>query len=144
MENLGLGAGMAAMAFWGFVAVACVAGIWNGIRKREAKHETLRRMIESGQTIDQELLEKLSLLSDGRKKRVDRDFKVAGLWILPAAVGVAIFGIVLSIEDPSKLIPLLGVSALIGVVGAGCLVAAKITASWHSEDNGPTSHHRKG
>ena len=135
MENLGLGAGLAAMAFWGFVAVAVVAGIWDGIRKREAKHETLRRIIESGQTIDQELMEKLLLLSDGGKRRVDRDFKLTGLWILPVAVGLAIFGLIMSYEDPSKLIPILGASALLAVFGIGCLVAAKIVARWYPADS---------
>lgn len=134
MENLGLGAGMAAMAFWGFVAVAVVAGIWDGIRKREAKHETLRRLIESGQTIDQELMEKLLLLSDGGKRRVDRDFKIAGLWILPAAVGLAIFGLIMSYEYPSTLIPILGASALLAVIGIGCLVASKIVGRWYPAD----------
>ena len=135
MENLGLGAGMAAMAFWGFVAVVVVAGIWDGIRKREAKHETLRRIIESGQAIDQELMEKLLLLSDGGKRRVDRDFKLTGLWILPVAVGLAIFGLILSYEDPSKLIPILGVSALLAVLGTGCLVASKIVGRWYPADS---------
>lgn len=144
MENLGLGAGMAAMAFWGMVAAAVVAGIWDGIRKREAKHETLRRMIESGQTIDQELMEKLLLLSDGGKRRVDRDFKIAGLWILPAAIGLAIFGLIMSYEYPSWLIPILAASALLAVLGIGCLVASKIVGSWYRADSDSASNQLRG
>jgi len=52
MEDLGIGAGLAALGFWGFVAVAVVAGIWDNIRKRDAQHETVRRLIESGQSAD--------------------------------------------------------------------------------------------
>ena len=126
---------MAAMAFWGFVAVAVVAGVWDRIRKREAQHETLRRLIESGQPIDQELMEKLLLLSDGGKRRVDRDFKIAGLWILPAAVGLAIFGLILGTLDPAKQTALLGVSGLIAAIGIGCLVASKIAARWYPADS---------
>ena len=55
----GLGAGLAAFGFWMFVAAIVVAGIWYDIAKRRAQHETLRRLIESGQTIDPELLDKL-------------------------------------------------------------------------------------
>ncbi len=135
MENLGLGAGMAAMAFWGFVAVVVVAGIWDGIRKREAKHETLRRIIESGQTIDQELMDKLLSLSGGGTTRHDRDFQVAGLWILPIAVGLSIFGLILGSQDPATQTTLLGVSALLAAIGIGCLVASKIAARWYPADS---------
>lgn len=136
MENLdiGLGVGLAALAFWGFVAAAVVAGVWNGIRKREAQHETVRRLIESGQTIDQELMDKLLLLGDGGSKRVDRDFKVTGLWILPVAVGMAIFGLVLGSSEPDAMAPLLGISALLACIGVGALVAAKVTAGWYTVD----------
>ena len=49
MEGISVSEGLAALGFWTFIAAIIVAGIWDGIRKREAQHETLRRMIESGQ-----------------------------------------------------------------------------------------------
>jgi hypothetical protein len=49
----GIGGGLAALAFWGFVAAVVVGGMWYAIREREAQHETLRRIIESGQPVDQ-------------------------------------------------------------------------------------------
>ncbi|MDP6552171.1 MAG: hypothetical protein QF574_08280 [Arenicellales bacterium] len=85
MENLGIGAGLGAIAFWGFLAVCVAAGIWDSIRKREAQHETLRRLIESGQPIDQELMDRLL----GRDKRLDRDLKAAGLITVFCAPGTA-------------------------------------------------------
>ena len=55
-EGLGLGAGLGAIGFWLFIAAVVVAGIWFYVRKREAEHETLRRMIdESGRNIDLEV-----------------------------------------------------------------------------------------
>jgi hypothetical protein len=33
MDHIGLGAGLAALAFWGFIAAVSVAGIWDGVRK---------------------------------------------------------------------------------------------------------------
>ena len=126
---------MAALAFWGFVAAVVVAGIWDGIRKREAQHETVRRLIESGEPIDQELIDKLLLLSDGGDKRHDRDFQLAGLWILPIAVGLSIFGLILGSQDSATQTTLLGVSALLAVIGIGCLVASKIAARWYPADS---------
>ena len=132
MEHIGLGAGLAALAFWGFVAVAVLAGVWNGIRKRDAQHETVRRLIESGQTIDQELLEKLALVSGDESRRPDREFHITGLWVLPVAVGMAIFALILGQAEPDALFPLLGVSALLACLGIGWMVAAKIVARWYA------------
>ena len=64
MEDIGTGAGLAALGFWLFVASAVATGVYNSIRKRDAQHETLRRVIESGQTVDQELAEKLLSRTD--------------------------------------------------------------------------------
>ena len=132
MEHIGLGAGLAALAFWGFVAVAVLAGVWNGIRKRDAQHETVRRLIESGQTIDQELLEKLALVSGDESRRPDREFHITGLWVLPVAVGMAIFALILGQAEPDALFPLLGVSALLACLGIGWMVAGKIVARWYA------------
>lgn len=74
MENIGLGAGLASLAFWGFVATAVVAGVWENIRKRDAQHETVRRLLESGQPINQDLLDKLISATGGAKRRLDRKF----------------------------------------------------------------------
>ena len=43
MEGISVSEGLAALGFWTFIAAIIVAGIWDGIRKREAQHETLRR-----------------------------------------------------------------------------------------------------
>lgn len=131
MEFSGIGAGLAALAFWGFVAAVVVAGIWYDIRKREAQHETVRRLIESGQPIDQELMEKLSLVADGGDKRHDQDFRLTGLWLLPIAVGLAVFGLILGTQYSEALAPLLGVSAMLACMGIGFLIAAKIAGRWY-------------
>jgi hypothetical protein len=130
MVEIGLGAGLAALAFWVFIAAVSVASIWDGIRKREAKHETVRRVIESGQPIDQELMDKLLLQNIGRE-RSDRDFKIAGMWILPVSVGMAVFGLIMGSSYPQSQAPLLGVSALLACLGIGFLVAAKIVDRWY-------------
>lgn len=135
MDMDSLGAGLAALAFWGFLAAVVVGGMWYSIRERDAKHETMRRMIESGQPIDQELMEKLALVNSGEGKRLDRDFKVSALYILPIAAGVAVFGYILGLQYPAATAPLLGVAALLACLGIGFWIAAKIIARWYDNDD---------
>lgn len=134
MDNIGLGAGLAAMAFWAFIAAVSVAGIWDGVRKREARHETLRRLAESGQRIDEKVMDKLLMLNAGASKRYDRDFKLTALWILPISVGMLVFGLVMGSYYPETSAPLLGVSGLLACLGIGFLVASKIASRWYRED----------
>ena len=68
MEMEGLARGLEALAVFGFLSAIVVAGFWYALRKREAQHETLRRMIEKGQPVDQTLMNKLL----GGSKRQDR------------------------------------------------------------------------
>jgi hypothetical protein len=133
MVDVGLGAGLAALAFWGFIAIVVVATIWDGIRKREAQHETVRRLIESGQPIDDDLMEKLTLVSNSGDKRHDRDFYVTGLWLLPVSVGLAAFGLILGSAYHEALYPIMGAAALVGCLGIGALIGARIARSWYED-----------
>ena len=140
MQSFTLGAGLAALAFWGFIASVVVAGIWFDIRKREAQHETVRRIVESGKPIDEELMDKLLSLGSGKTDRLDRTFKITGLIMLPAAVGLAIFGMILGTQYPQTQLPLLGASALVGCIGVGFLVTANIARRWYVADNESSSN----
>jgi hypothetical protein len=134
MQEWGLGAGLAALAFWIFIAAVSVAGIWDGIRKREAKHETVRRLVESGQPIDSDLMDKLMGLTDNKSERPDRAFFIAGLWILPVSVGVLVLGYFLGMLAPEAKVALFGVAGLLAVLGLGFLGASKIVGRWYTED----------
>jgi hypothetical protein len=134
MQGFSVGAGLAALAFWGFIASVVVAGIWFDIRKREAQHETVRRLVESGQPINNDLMDKLLALSDGSDKRLDRDFKITGLILLPIAVGIALFGLILGAAYPQAQVPLLGSAALVACIGFGFLWVSKVVARWYSAD----------
>jgi hypothetical protein len=135
MQEWGLGAGLAAMAFWMFIAAISVAGVWDGIRKREAKHETVRRLIESGKEIDSELMDKLIGLTDNKSERPDRVFFITGLWVLPAAVGLVALGFGLGFISEEAEVALYGVAGLLAVLGLGFLVASKIVGRWYTDDN---------
>jgi hypothetical protein len=135
MQGFSLGAGLAAIAFWGFIASVVVAGIWYSIREKDAKHETVRRLVESGQPIDHELMDKLLTLSDGTSSRLDRDFRITAMIMLPTAVGLAIFALIMGAQYPQTELPLLGAAALVACIGLGFLVASRFAARWYQPDD---------
>jgi hypothetical protein len=123
--------GLAALGFWLFIAAAAVGGIWDGVRKREAEHETLRRIIESGKTPDQRLMDKLL----GTDKAPERDLKVAGVIVTFVAPGLAIMGWIIGRQEPDAFMPIVGAAALVGFVGIGLLVGAAYMARARREDD---------
>jgi len=139
MQSFTLGAGLAALAFWGFIAAVVVSGVWFDIRKREAQHETVRRIIESGKPIDDELMDKLLSLGGGKSDRLDRNFKITGLIMIPTGVGLAIFGLIMGTQFPQAELPLLGAAALVGCIGLGFLALANIVKRWYVADNETSS-----
>jgi len=130
MQGMGLGAGLAAMAFWGFIAAVVVAGFWYDIRKREAQHETLRRIIESGQAIDQVMMDRLLFVIGGSNEHLDRDLRVGGVIALSSAPGFALLGWFIELTSPGAFGPLLGVASLAGCAGIGLLIASKTVIHW--------------
>ena len=126
----GLGAGLAALAFWGFIAAVVVAGIWFALRERQAQFDALSRIIESGQKIDDELVDRIL----GSNKNPDRDLKIGGYITLSAAPGLALLGWFLSLINAEVLYPLLGVAGLAACVGVGLLVAARVAARAKKND----------
>lgn len=129
----GIGQGLSALAFWGFIAAVVVAGIWYSIRERQAQHETLRRLIDSGQAIDQALVDQV--LGGGR--RTDRGLRIAGLIVIFVAPGLAILAWFVGQLSEPWLMPLLGAAALVAFVGIGLLVAAKFAERSYREDAAP-------
>lgn len=127
--------GLAAFGFWMFIAAVSVGGIWDGVRKREAEHETLRRMIESGKAPDQDLVDKLL----GHKKDPARDLKVAGLIVIFVAPGLALMGWVIGLQEPDAIMPLFGVAGLVAFVGIGLLVAARFLERANEADSAGNS-----
>lgn len=136
MELTGIGAGLAALAFWGFLATVVVAGIWYDLRRRESQQETVRRMVESGQSLDPELVDRLLALSDAQQKRPDQELRVAALWVLPVAPGLLLLGLILGAAVPEARAPIVGASALVACLGVGFWFASRIAARWYGENGG--------
>lgn len=141
MQSFSLGAGLASLAFWGFIASVVVAGIWYDLRKKEAQQETIRRLFESGQPVDQEIMDRLLSKSEDKSDRLDRSFKLTAVIMLPVAVGLAVFGMVLGTVQPDAKIALLGVAGLVGCIGLGFLAAAKMASRWYEKDEKPDYDH---
>lgn len=140
MQDFSVGAGLAALAFWGFITSVVVAGIWYDIRRKETQQETIRRLFESGQTVDEAVLDKLLAPGAGGTERLDRSLQVAGLILLPAAVGLALLGLILGTQVPEAKLPLLGAAALVACVGSGLLLAARIARGWYTGSGSATGN----
>lgn len=137
MQSFSLGAGLAALAFWGFLAAVVVAGIWYDIRKREAQQETIRRIVESGQPIDEKVMNRLLSADKAGSERLDRVFALTAMIVLPAAFGLAFLALVLGQAYAEAVLPILGAAALVACVGLGFFIAARFARRWHDADNGP-------
>ena len=127
--------GYGALGFWLFLAAVVVAGIWFDARKRESDQETLRRIVESGQRLDQAAIDKILKAGSG-SNRVDRDLKVGGLITLAVAPGLFILGYFLSRLEEQLMDVMLGVGLLVAFVGIGLLAAGKMSERWYNDDKG--------
>ena len=132
----GLGAGLAALAFWGFIAAVVVGGIWYAVREKEAQHETLRRIIDSGKDLDEEAIGRIFK----ENRRPERDLKIGGVITVFAAPGLAILGWFLGEVSTEAYHALLGAAGLVAFVGVGLLIAARVAEKAYANDEGPTGH----
>ncbi len=107
-----------------------VAGIWYGLRERQAQYDTLSRMIESGKPVDQAVVDKVL----GGTERVDRGLTIGGLITVFAAPGIAFLGWMLSTRNEKVFVALLGVAGLVAFVGVGLLIAGKFAERSLKED----------
>lgn len=129
----GFGAGLAAFAFWGFIAAVVVGGIWYAVREKEAQHETLRRMIDSGKELDEDTISRV-FRENGRP---ERDLKIGGIITIFAAPGLAVLGWFLADVSSEAFSALLGVAGLVAFVGAGLLIAARVAEKASADDGRP-------
>lgn len=125
MDGMTLGMGLAALGFWLFVAAMVAVGVWDSIRKRETQHETLRRMVESGQPLDEALLDRV-LSVHKESKDMGRDLRVGGWITLALGPGLAVFGWILGIAlDEVLTYIMLAVAVLMLFISAGLFIGAK-------------------
>jgi hypothetical protein len=126
-----VGAGLASFAFWGFIAAVVVAGVWDGAKKRDAQHETLRRMIEGGKPVDENLMK---TLMTGEPKHPARDLAISAIILFSVATGMAVLALVLRDAYESVLTPLMGAAGLVACIAAGLSVASAYVKRARAED----------
>ncbi len=113
-----------AIAFWIFVTVAAVSGIWADYKKRQAALEPLRAAIERGQQLDPALIERL--MAPERDAGINPLYlRIGGIVTLAAGVGVVVLAFLLNQVYPASFYPVLGGGAVTVCVGAGLLIAAR-------------------
>ena len=85
------------------------------------------------------MLDRLLNASSG-SGRLDKDFKVTALWLLPIAPGMVLLGFGLGMINPDVIWVFVGVGGLLLCMGLGFLLASKIAARWYeTESNEPNS-----
>ena len=138
MEDLVTGAGLAALGFWVFIACIIVAGVWSSNRKRESEHETLRRIIESGEDLDEQMVDRL-LHSASNDHETIRDLRVGAVITLFVAPGMIALGWGLSSLTGEIMSVMMGVSGLLVFISAGLYAAAGLVA--RGADTESTGNH---
>jgi len=126
MDLTSIGAGLVALAFWGFLAAVVVGGIWYAAREKESQQETLRRIIESGRDLDDETLARVLGEND---EDMERDLKIASYITMGVAPGMLILAVFLGQINEKAFFALLGVSGLVAFVAGGLWYASKYVAS---------------
>ena len=127
-------ASIGALGFWIFLAIVVGGAMWFEARKKESQQETLRRLVESGQNLDSNVVDKM-LRSSGNERK-DRDLKVAGIITMGVGVGLAVFAWFIGQFDSQAFTALLGVGAMVGTIGIGLLLAGVYMTRAIRDDQG--------
>ena len=107
------------IAFWAFVAVAVLAGVWKAIATRRDTQATIRLAIEKGQSLDPVLVEKL--LRPGQSR--DAGILTGGAVLVAIGLGLPSLGAMLSLGGRQGAIyPLTGAGMLVLLVGVALLL----------------------
>ena len=108
---------LGALGFWFFLAAVVVGGMWFDMKKRESQQETLRRVVESGQQLDVEVIDRMLEATGGGDSKED-DLKTAGIIMFGVSLGLVILGYALSQFSDKIITVMSGVGGLTLMIGA--------------------------
>jgi hypothetical protein len=120
-------AAIGAITFWTFVAVCVVSSMVSATIRHRDTQKTIRQALEKADTLDPETLKRL--LQSGRppKGPPPRGFLLfGGIMLLAIAGGLVLIGLSMSMTNPAQLYPGLGAGGMVGLLGVGLLVAARV------------------
>jgi hypothetical protein len=113
---------VAAASFWMFIAAVVAAGVAGGAFRHHETQKTIRKAIESGQSLDPETLDRLLRSNRPSGPPPRAGFLVGGILMLAIGAGLAVIGWATSHAHPDQLYPGLGAGALVGLIGLALLL----------------------
>jgi Domain of unknown function (DUF6249) len=122
-----------AIAFWTFVAIATVAGIFSDYKKRQLALEPLRQAIEKGQQLDPAVVERL-MAPVQEPGMSPIHLRVGGIIVISAGVGIAILSFFIAHLAPVAFYPLMGGGLVTVCVGIGLVIAANAVERARSKE----------
>jgi len=110
--------GISGAAFWIFLAIVVVAGIWYAYARNKETQKTIRLAIEKGMQLDEAIIGKLDIRESGSPE----GYYIGGIICLACALGLPILGFFVGKIAPEAFFPILGAAILVGLIGIGLIL----------------------
>jgi hypothetical protein len=130
---------VAMVTFWAFIAACVFIGAWKRKKIETLRHETARLLIEKNPSIDAVMLtQALNSPPQSLKSGVAfRQMKVAGTIVIALGLGLCVMGLCFAfIAGDKTALGLSGPAALLVILGAGILFAARFLPRPPAKDSG--------
>ncbi|WP_439473111.1 hypothetical protein [Brevundimonas sp.] len=102
-----------------FLTIVALSATWSDYLSRQAAETTIRRAIDQGVLLDAELITRLRA---PYRPRWHVRLVVGGLIITFVGAGVGLFGVLLGVDSPKALFPVLAIGGGTFVIGLGVLL----------------------
>lgn len=113
------------LGFFTMIAALVIVPRYLKSLERQKLQDTLRAAVERGQPIPPEVVEAMTL--DARPKpSPERDLRVGVIW-LGAALGLAVLGLVVGVDEPDATYPMLGVAAFPAFIGLAFILISVLS-----------------
>ncbi|WP_409018480.1 DUF6249 domain-containing protein [Brevundimonas vesicularis] len=106
-----------------FIMVIAIVVIpaWLKSRERKEMQETLRTAIAQGQTLPEELVEKLTRQEIKEPATAAKDIRL-GVILLSVSIGIVLLAAAIGMMDPDAFYPVAGAGAIPGMIGVAFVV----------------------
>ncbi|HTV51302.1 MAG TPA: DUF6249 domain-containing protein [Steroidobacteraceae bacterium] len=135
---------VAVAAFWLFVALAAVFGMYFDYRRRKLQVESLRIAAEHGERLDPQLLSRLIAESRPPESESPQELapylQIGGIITIASGAGVGLLAFFVAHVWPVALYPTLGAGVLAVCIGIGLLVAARALRKHPIPTRAPDAH----
>lgn len=106
-----------------FIMVIAIVVIpaWLKARERREMQETLRRAIDKGQALPQDLIDSLSKQEFSTPSTAAKDIRI-GVILIAISLGIVLLGTAIGYVEDHAYYPILGASAIPGMIGLAFVV----------------------